>query len=106
MYCTRCGAQNTDGSRFCTTCGAAMSADAPPPPPGAGYYAGAASAAPPKRLRRIMADKKLGGVCAGFAEYFDMDVTLVRLIAVAALIIPPAPGLIIYLVAWMILPRD
>ncbi len=52
-----------------------------------------------------MANKKIAGVCVGFAEYFDMDVTLVRLIWVGLFLLPPSPGLIIYLVAWAILPR-
>ncbi len=101
MYCTRCGAQQANDARYCTVCGASLAIDAPPPPPGAGYYA-----APPRRLRRITSEKKIAGVCAGFAEYFDMDVTLVRLIAVALMILPPAPGFIVYVVAWIILPRD
>jgi phage shock protein C len=79
--------------------------------PGTGY-SGAGSAAPPyqaaapgKRLRRVMSEKKIAGVCAGFAEYFDMDVTLVRLIWVGLVLLPPAPGVIIYIVAWIILPK-
>jgi phage shock protein PspC (stress-responsive transcriptional regulator) len=62
--------------------------------------------APPRRLRRVIAGKKIAGVCAGFAEYFDMDVTLVRLIWVGLLLLPPSPGLIIYIVAWIILPKS
>jgi len=53
-----------------------------------------------------MSEKKIAGVCAGFAEYFEMDVTLVRLIWIAVVLIPPAPGVIIYLVAWAILPKS
>ncbi|HEU5022062.1 MAG TPA: PspC domain-containing protein [Bryobacteraceae bacterium] len=68
--------------------------------------AGAYSAGPRKRLHRVMADKKIAGVCSGFAEYFDMDVTLVRLIWVALVLIPPSIGVIVYLVAWIVLPRD
>ena len=108
MYCTRCGGQNTDGSRYCTVCGASLVNGAPGESPG--YGAGSAAppyqaAAPGKRLRRVMAEKKIAGVCAGFAEYFDMDVTLVRLIWVGLVLLPPAPGVIIYIVAWIILPR-
>jgi len=111
MYCTRCGTQNTDGSRFCTACGAFMETGLPPvsqPMPSGFSPGGAASSypsAPGRRLRRVIADKKIAGVCAGFAEYFDMDVTLVRLIWMALVLIPPAPGLIIYIVAWIILPK-
>jgi phage shock protein C len=107
MYCTKCGAQNTDGSRFCTGCGAStsMEPDAAQQT-GTGYSAsGAYASAPPRRLRRVMSEKKIAGVCAGFAEYFDMDVTLVRLIWVGLMLLPPSPGLIIYIVAWAILPR-
>jgi phage shock protein C len=70
------------------------------------YAAPPYAAAPPRRLRRVIADKKIAGVCAGFAEYFDMDVTLVRLIWVGLLLLPPSPGLIIYIVAWIILPKS
>jgi phage shock protein C len=77
-----------------------MPGGAPPP-----VYAYPAASAPPRRLRRVMAEKKIAGVCAGFAEYFDMDVTLVRLIWVALFLLPPSPGLIIYVVAWIILPK-
>lgn len=111
MYCTRCGAPNSDGSSFCTACGASLSPGATGTaiPAGSEYSPGGSasySSAPPKRLRRVMSEKKIAGVCAGFAEYFDMDVTLVRLIWVGLLLLPPAPGLIIYIVAWIILPKS
>jgi phage shock protein C len=114
MYCTRCGAQNTDGARFCTACGASFltQTEGGPQvgPPGAGYSAiGAApgySAVPPRRLKRVMAQKKIAGVCAGFAEYFDMDVTLVRLIWFGvSLMSGIVPGMMVYGVAWIILPK-
>ncbi|HEU5022688.1 MAG TPA: PspC domain-containing protein [Bryobacteraceae bacterium] len=73
---------------------------------GPGYPGGAAYSAPRKRLRRVLEGKKIAGVCTGFAEYFDMDVTLVRLIWVAMVLIPPSIGLVVYLVAWIVLPRD
>ena len=33
-----------------------------------------------KKLRRSTKDKKILGVCAGFAEYFDIDATVMRII--------------------------
>ena len=57
-----------------------------------------------KKLFRIKGEgSMLGGVCAGLAEYFDIDVTLVRLLFVIALI-TPVPALIPYLVMWVIMP--
>jgi phage shock protein C len=113
MYCTRCGAQNADGAGFCTACGASLIAQTQTgvPPGAAGFAGGGAappySAAPPRRLKRVMAGKKIAGVCAGFAEYFDMDVTLVRLIWFGvSLMSGIVPGVMVYIVAWIILPRD
>jgi phage shock protein C len=79
----------------------------PPPDPGAPFQQPWAqeSAAPPRRLRRILGKKKVAGVCAGFAEYFDTDLTLMRLIWVALLLIPPHVGLIAYIIAWAVLPK-
>jgi phage shock protein C len=117
MYCTRCGVQNTDGASFCTACGASLLTQAGGTPqvgapPGASGFAGSGftppySAASPRRLKRAMAQKKIAGVCAGFAEYFDMDVTLVRVIWFGvSLMSGIVPGVMVYIVAWIILPRD
>src|SRR5437762_2015627 len=60
----------------------------------------------PKRLFRRSADGRLGGVCAGLAEYFEADVTLVRLLWIVFSIVPGAfvGGLVAYLAAWAIMP--
>src|SRR2546429_9893747 len=42
----------------------------------------------PKRLVRKPASGRLGGVCAGIADYLDTDVTLVRLLWVILSIVP------------------
>ncbi|MCO5387952.1 MAG: PspC domain-containing protein [Desulfosporosinus sp.] len=39
----------------------------------------------PERVYRSVRDKMIGGVCGGLADYFRVDVTLVRLIALIAL---------------------
>jgi phage shock protein C len=61
---------------------------------------------PAKRLRRIQEGKKIAGVCAGFAEYFGTDVTLMRIIWLALLLLPPNVGIIAYIVAWAVLPKE
>jgi phage shock protein PspC (stress-responsive transcriptional regulator) len=53
-----------------------------------------------------MGQKKIAGVCAGFAEYFEMDVTLMRILFIVLVVTPPGVGLLAYLVAWIAMPRD
>jgi phage shock protein C len=97
MFCTQCGASLPDTARFCTVCGKLAAASANPE---------SATSAAPRKLRRIAAQKKIAGVCAGFAEYFDTDITLMRIIWVALLLVPPHIGLIAYIVAWAVLPQS
>jgi phage shock protein C len=62
--------------------------------------------AAPKRLFRRSSSGRIGGVCAGIAEYLDADVTLVRLLWIVLSIVPGGVfgGVIAYLVAWVIMP--
>src|SRR5438876_8641601 len=61
---------------------------------------------PSRRLVRLPAHGKLGGVCAGIAEYLDADVTLVRLAWVLLSIVPGGlvGGLIAYIAAVIVMP--
>lgn len=59
-----------------------------------------------KRLYRSTTNKMLGGVCAGMADYFDIDPTLIRLIAVVALLASGGLAVPAYIVGWIIVPRD
>ena len=46
-------------------------------------------------------------MCAGFARYFDVDVTLVRVIWLVLMVWPlPLFGVISYIVAWIVMPKD
>jgi phage shock protein C len=57
--------------------------------------------APPK-LVRPYGDRMLGGVCAGIAQRYSWNVTLVRVVfSIAGLLVI---GLIVYLVLWAVLP--
>jgi phage shock protein PspC (stress-responsive transcriptional regulator) len=60
----------------------------------------------PRRLTRSIYDKKIAGVCAGVAHYLDVDVTLVRLIWLVMIIFPIPMGLIAYIVAWIVIPKE
>ena len=60
-----------------------------------------------RRLVRRPAEGKIGGVCAGLADYFNTDVALVRAAWVVLSIWPGAVvmGMIAYLAAWLLMPR-
>lgn len=60
-----------------------------------------------KKFTRSSSDVKLSGLCAGIAHYFDLDVTLVRLIyAVLTIFSAAFPGIILYILATLITPKD
>lgn len=90
----------------------------PPPPPSAPQYAEqpgqqyGQQGAPhpgqqqgPKRLVRSSSDKMLSGVCGGLAAYSNLDPTLVRLLAVVAIVLTFPIGLIAYIVAAVVMPK-
>jgi phage shock protein PspC (stress-responsive transcriptional regulator) len=52
---------------------------------------------------RSSRDKKIGGVCAGLADYFDLDPTLVRVLWLLA-IFCAGTGVLVYLILWIALP--
>jgi phage shock protein C len=106
MFCTQCGAQLADSSRFCTSCGQAVGGAPPGAESSTGEEKPGFATTAPRKLRRIISQKKIAGVCAGFAEYFDTDITLMRVIWVALLLLPPHLGLIGYIVAWAVLPKS
>ena len=57
-----------------------------------------------KRLTRSD-DKMIGGVCAGLAEYLDIDPTIVRIVWV--LMVPFAGfGILLYIILWLIMPKQ
>ena len=60
---------------------------------------------PVRRLTLSARDKKIAGVCGGIAEYFGVDPTLVRVIAVIFALLFGG-GVIAYLLAWWIMPKN
>jgi len=88
MYCNYCGKVIQDDVNVCAYCGIRV---------------GAVTAR--KRLVRPRADRKIAGVCAGFAEYFDVDVTLVRLVWLFIVLVG-GTGLLAYVIAWIVMPEE
>jgi phage shock protein C len=94
MFCTNCGIELKEQDKFCNQCGASTGRDAPPPHRN-------------QRLSRPVQEGKIAGVCAGFARYFQLDVTLVRVIWLVLTVWPvPLFGVVAYLVSWIVMPKD
>lgn len=55
------------------------------------------------KLYRSETDKKLGGVCGGLADYFDIDSTLIRLVVLFTFFMWGV-GLLLYIIAWVVIP--
>jgi phage shock protein C len=89
MYCNYCGKVIQDDANVCAYCGTRV-----------GAVAGR------KKLMRSRNNRKIAGVCAGFAEYFDLDVTLVRVVWLIAAFIPVGISLIGYIIAWIVMPEE
>ena len=91
MFCTQCGSELREQDCYCSQCGRRLKPEVPP--------------SMRERLMRDMQHKKIAGVCAGLARYFDVDVVLVRLIFLV-LALSTGIGFIAYIVAWIVMPKD
>ena len=58
-----------------------------------------------KRLERNPMNKVIGGVCSGLADYFGIDVVLVRAIFAASFLFGGVGGGL-YLILWILMPVD
>jgi phage shock protein C len=95
MFCTKCGTELRATDKFCSECGAATIN---------GYGMPRGRALP---LSRPVQDRKIAGVCAGFARSLGIDVTLARIIALILLLWPvPFIGGLAYVIAWIVMPQD
>jgi len=88
MYCNYCGKVIPDDANLCAYCGKRVE----------GVVAR-------ERLVRPRQDRKFASVCAGFAEYFDLDVTIIRVVWVLC-VVCGGVGALAYIVCWIVIPEE
>ncbi|MDD1719549.1 MAG: PspC domain-containing protein [Methanoregulaceae archaeon] len=59
-----------------------------------------------KRLTRPKEGRMLGGVCAGMGKYFDVDVSIVRILWVVLTLLSIGIGIFAYIAAWILIPEE
>ncbi len=96
MFCLSCGTTLDFNARFCSQCGASVAATTATPYPDSPATG---------RLVRPRYPRMIGGVCAGFAEHYHWDISMVRVIAVVLAICTSGLGGLAYLAAWIIIPE-
>jgi phage shock protein C len=57
-------------------------------------------------LRRSRRNRVIAGVCGGLGEFFGISPTWFRLAFLIALIPGGVPGLLVYLLLWLIVPNE
>ena len=60
---------------------------------------------PSEKLYRSRTDRQVAGVCGGLAAYFNVDVTLMRVLFVLLGIFGGA-GIVLYIAMWIIVPKE
>jgi len=95
MTCPNCHKDIAVGSKFCYNCGAKQPET---PAPGLSPATGGK-----KKLMRSSTDKKIAGVCAGLADYSDMDPTIIRVLWLVA-VLCAGTGILAYIILWIVLP--
>ena len=88
MYCNFCGKVIQDDANLCAYCGKRVG-----------------SVEARRRLLRPRTGRKIAGVCRGFAEYFDLDVTVIRVIWVLVALFGGG-GFLAYVIAWIVMPEE
>jgi phage shock protein C len=88
MVCETCSRSFDGVARFCTGCGRTLH------PPVAAQ----------EPLKRSRFGRMIAGVCAGIAQTYNLDVTLVRLLVCLAACCSAGTAVFVYIILWIIMP--
>lgn len=88
MYCNHCGKMIQDDAVVCAYCAIPVG-----------------TSVARKKLMRPRTGRKIAGVCLGFSEYFDLDVTLVRVVWLIMSFVTIV-GIVSYPIAWIAMPEE
>jgi phage shock protein C len=88
MYCNYCGKVIQEDANHCAYCGKRVG-----------------GVAARRSLVRPRVGRQIAGVCLALAEYFDLDVTLIRLVFVLSFIFGGF-GFVAYIVGWIVIPNE
>jgi len=91
VFCNRCGTGLPHSARFCSNCGAVLSAA--PPMPG-------------RPLMRPYNGRAIAGVCVGLAQAYGWDVALVRIATVVGFFFSGGIVAVAYLACWIGIPEE
>ncbi len=59
-----------------------------------------------KKLYRSNKNKEIGGVCGGIGEYLGVDPVIIRIIWIFGTFILYGGGILLYILAWIVIPRN
>ena len=88
MYCNYCGKAIQEDAHVCAYCGKCVGVHPMQ-----------------KKLIRPRSERKIAGVALAFANYFEMDVSLIRVVWLLVTIFG-GTGLPAYIVCWIVIPSE
>jgi phage shock protein C len=95
MVCPNCQKEIANFSNYCYFCGTRQQP----------VVTACTQPASRRLLMRSATNSRLGGVCGGFGEYFDVDPTIVRLVWVLVTVFSGMViGTVFYFIAWIVMP--
>ncbi len=59
-----------------------------------------------RQFRRSRTNRRIAGVCGGLGNYFGINPTLIRIVFVLLGLPGGAPGILLYIIMWAVMPEE